>query len=372
MRGAFAMVKETLAQDTAYRPIPPNVGAFLKWNDSRCPVSPAPRYCHHVADPLSSSAFYESARDFAQRALQAHHAREFRRVALEAGTALEHLAKACLSRRSPALLVELRRGEGNFGSLLRLLEIPGGARLPEVRTVSLRDALDRVQRFVKSDVPAKDLAALVDMRDGTVHAALSDEVEELLLVAFVRHADALVADLGEHRDNFWATYRPLVDALLKDASDKVAHHVEVMIEAARASFNRRYGDEPHEVLEVVRRVAELQTVEYNELESACPACESEGVKIGYYHIEWDDEDEGQVPRLGGRVWFVPEAFVCRVCGLRLDSRPELVAAGKGDWLEMEGADPYDYEPPLDEGSFEDSFYETWRESREERPPDNDG
>jgi len=73
------------------------------------------------------------------------------------------------------------------------------------------------------------------MRDGTVDVALDDEVEELLLVAFVQHVDALVADLGEHRDNFWATYRSLVDALLKDASDRVAHHVEVMIEAARAS-----------------------------------------------------------------------------------------------------------------------------------------
>src|ERR1700732_1306329 len=108
------------------------------------------RYRRHVADPLSPGAFFESARDFAQRALQAHYAREFRRVALEAGTALEHLAKACLSRRSPALLIELRRGEGNFGSLLRLLEIPGGAPLREVRTVSLRDALTRVKTFVKS------------------------------------------------------------------------------------------------------------------------------------------------------------------------------------------------------------------------------
>jgi hypothetical protein len=163
-----------------------------------------------VTDPLSPGAFYESARDFAQRALQAHHTRDFRRVALEAGTALEHLAKACLSRRSPALLVELRRGEGSFESLLRLLEIPGGVRLQDVRTVSLRDALHRVGKLVKSDVPEKTLMALADMRDGTAHAALDDEVEQLLLVGFVQHADALLADLGEHRDDFWATYCPLV------------------------------------------------------------------------------------------------------------------------------------------------------------------
>jgi len=115
-----------------------------------------------VADPLSPGAFYESARDFAQRALQAHHAREFHRVALEAGTALEHLAKACLSRRSPALLVELGRGERSFGSLLWLLQIPAGAPVREVRTVGLRDTLTRVKTFVKSDAPEANLTALVE------------------------------------------------------------------------------------------------------------------------------------------------------------------------------------------------------------------
>jgi rubredoxin len=156
------------------------------------------------------------------------------------------------------------------------------------------------------------------------------------------------------------------------ASDKIAHNVEVTIEASRANFNRRYGAEPKEVLEVIRRITEPKTVEENELESTCPACESEGVKTGYYHIEWDYEDVGQVPRLGGTVWFVPETFTCRVCGLRLDSTPELTAARMGGWLEIEGADPYDYagadpygnEPLLDE----DSFYEAWRESREEGRP----
>jgi hypothetical protein len=59
-----------------------------------------------MADPLSAGAFLETARDFAQRALQAHYDREFHRMAVEAGTALEHLAKACLSNRSPALLID--------------------------------------------------------------------------------------------------------------------------------------------------------------------------------------------------------------------------------------------------------------------------
>jgi len=42
--------------------------------------------------------------------LQAHHARDYRRVALDAGTALEHLLKACLAARvhvHPRLLDDL-------------------------------------------------------------------------------------------------------------------------------------------------------------------------------------------------------------------------------------------------------------------------
>jgi hypothetical protein len=71
-----------------------------------------------------------------------------------------------------------------------------------------------------------------------------------------------------------------------------------------------------------------------------------------WHPRRMDLDEGQVSRSGGRVWFAPEAFICRVCRLWLDSAAELVTAHTGEWLEIEGADPYDYEPPIpDEDSF---------------------
>jgi hypothetical protein len=61
-----------------------------------------------MADPFSADAFYQSACDFALSALEAHHAGNYRHVPLDAGTALEHLAKASLARRSPALLAELK------------------------------------------------------------------------------------------------------------------------------------------------------------------------------------------------------------------------------------------------------------------------
>jgi hypothetical protein len=68
-----------------------------------------------MAEPLTPGAFYDSARDFARTALEAHHAQDYSRMAVDAGTALEHLVKACLATRSSALLVELK-GEADFQS----------------------------------------------------------------------------------------------------------------------------------------------------------------------------------------------------------------------------------------------------------------
>src|SRR5260221_988091 len=169
---------------------------------------------------LTPDTFYISAREFAQTALDVHHAERHRLVALHAGTALEHLAKACLARRSPALLTDLK-GEASFPSLLRLLEFTSSKAPRQLRTVSLRDALTRVKLLpVPSNASEDDLRTLVDVRDGTVHAAQEDELEERLLVAFVQHADALLMDLERDRAGFWGPQLSVVDALLADASDK--------------------------------------------------------------------------------------------------------------------------------------------------------
>jgi len=160
-----------------------------------------------MADPFSPDAFYGSAGEFALSALEAHHAGNHRRVPLDAGTALEHLAKACLARRSPALLAELK-GESSIGSVIGLLRIEGAGVPAIVRTVGLSGALERAGRFVRSKAAKDDLGILVDMRNGIVHAAEGAEVEERILAAFVQQADALLADLGRDREDFWGGQLP--------------------------------------------------------------------------------------------------------------------------------------------------------------------
>lgn len=312
--------------------------------------------------PLTPDAFYGRARDFAQTALVAHHAREHARVALDAGTAIEHLAKACLATRSPALLVDLR-GEGNFTSLLRLLGISEGTPR-QLRTVGLRGAHDRTKRFITSTASDGDLGILFDMRDGTVHAAQDDEVEERLVVAFVQYADAVLADLGRDRAVFWDGQLEVIDALLADASDKVAHRVGVNLAAARANFERQYGEVPEVLLDLVRRLANPQVFDDDQAPVECPACESLGVADGEHDVEWGFEDEGSPI---GTVWFTADGFTCHVCGLQLDSAAEFTAANMESRWEIEDADPAKYEPSMDRAAYEeeaaDAACEAWREDQ---------
>ena len=156
------------------------------------------------------------------RRFEAHHRRDHQRVAIDAGTALEHLTKACLASRSPVLLTELRSGPNNWQSLLLLCGVAEG-RPNSLRTVGLREARERAKSFVKSLAPEADLALLIDLRDGVVHTALDEEVEERLLVAFVQQADAILADMSRPREEFWRERLDVVDALLADASDRVAY-----------------------------------------------------------------------------------------------------------------------------------------------------
>ena len=85
---------------------------------------------------------------------------------------------------------------------------------------------------------------LADMRDGTAHAAMDDEVETRLLAAFVQYADELLKDLGRDRAGFWGGQLEVVDALLSNASDKVTRDLKVKLAQADAFFKQRYGGAP--------------------------------------------------------------------------------------------------------------------------------
>jgi hypothetical protein len=288
---------------------------------------------------LTPDHFYASASDFGQTALQARHSGQAQRLAVDAATCLEHLAKACLAKRSPALLTELRN-ESNFASLLRLLDIEAGPPPRQLRTVGLRDALARVRVIgVVSRASERDLQTLVDLRDGVVHAAQDDEVEDQLLVAFVQHADALLQDLERDRAEFWAPQLAVVDALLVEAADKVERRVRVSIAAAKANFEQRWGRIDPGIVSAVKRLAPADPGPDGMLH-ACPVCGATGIADG---MEFDWENESDELRGHGApvgiVGFLPILFACGTCGLELWGAEELDAAGLGHEWVKEGTNP---------------------------------
>lgn len=317
-----------------------------------------------MADPFSPDAFYQSARDFALSALEAHHATNYRRVPLDAGTALEHLAKASLARRSPALLAELKN-DSSIHSVITLLGIEGAGSPASVRTVGLAHALKRVNRFVKSKTDERDLDTLADMRNGIVHAAEDVEVEERILAAFAQRADALLADLGRDRKDFWGGQLAVVDALLKDASDKLAHRVEVRLAAAEARLEHRYATEGKAVIDLVRALSNSAVLTHSERFRQCPVCDSQGIATGEHSVEFEpgdwDRETGQVRNVVPEVWFSARSYRCNACGLRLGSQAEIDKVFDPVW-EIEDADWRDYEPDYDD---EDIAYERWREEQDE-------
>jgi len=303
-----------------------------------------------MADPFSPDAFYESARGFALSALEAHHVGNHRRVPLDAGTALEHLAKACLAQRSPVLLAELK-GDSSINSVIGLLRIEGDT-VPsaKIRTVGLYEALARARRFVRSKAVKADVDILVDMRNGIVHAAEGTEVEERILAAFTQQAEALLTDLGRDREDFWRGQLPVVDALLQDASDNLAHRVEVRLAAAAAMLERRRATDGDAVMSLLRALSRSTPETVTQRYRTCPVCESFGTATGEHTAVLDedwDKDTNEIITVASAVWFSADAFRCQICGLHLDSQAEIDACFDPVW-EIEDADWHDYEPEIDD------------------------
>ena len=175
----------------------------------------------------------------------------------------------------------------------------------------------------------------------------------------LQHADALLEDLGRDRAAFWRTQLDVVDALLADASDKVAHRVKVKLAQARANFERQYGQQPAEILQIVHRMANVQPLNNNQARTECPACESTGVATGRHDVEWDHEPDEE-GNLFGTEWFVAGRFACSACDLQLDSAAELTAARIQSRWEIGDADARNYLAYLEPDSYED---EARREER---------
>lgn len=277
---------------------------------------------------LSHEDLFASAQRYARAALTEYYTGDRARTPLEAGTSLEHLVKACLAKRSPTLLVDLKNGD--WPSLQLLAGVPG-ATAARLRTIGMRVALTRAESYITSVASPQDLKLLVDLRDGVVHVAGTDPATGAVLLAFVQHVEACVADYGADREAFWGPQQPVVDALLTENKDRVTADVTVRIAAAAAAFGQQHAGQPPELLALLRQWKPTLTVD--QAHAQCPACRCTGVAVGRHEVEYDFEQEyegdGEYGEVISGAWvsFTAYEFLCRACGLHLDSPSALDAAG---------------------------------------------
>lgn len=273
-----------------------------------------------------------SASKYAQNALDAYESSEYELFSIFAATALEHITKACLTKRHPALLLNLQ-GKDSWKSLLFF--VGATEKRPEkLVTVSLRDSLWRVGDFFESNARTDDLFQLIDIRDGAIHAAANLSIEERLVVAFLRQMEASRKDLNLDRQEFWTSYLGVVDAILSEEADRVKRNVELKLQQARVKFKRNLAPYSDEIKRTIMQA--VRTLREDEASTECPACDCLGIAVGVreYYLMLKEESQTRVTTTA-YASFEAKEFACGVCGLILASPEEIQLAGMNPTWEFE-------------------------------------
>jgi hypothetical protein len=262
---------------------------------------------------------------------------------LQAGIAIENMAKLALLRHHPTLIVEGR--DRLFRSLLLVLDKGEDFNIDAhgLRTIAAPEAIERATTIYASLAPyKKSLLLLAEYRNGVAHLGLAD-VSLVRSVAgdYVRALQLLSRYAGMDDGSLFGERIQLAVALLNDA----ARGGEVEYAKKRLLAGRRYesmyGHLDYEIVEQaveplirpIERLSEHEAV-------MCPVCDHPVNVVGdvdYDDWENDDKDEAGEPLGGHRTRrFVLSEAECVVCGLHLSGWAELQAAGID--LTMELAD----------------------------------
>lgn len=239
----------------------------------------------------------------------------------------EHLCKAYLYSLDPALIFDPKRG--------RLF------------TIGLGEAQKRICRRREqppTDDRRRKLEALADVRNGVLHAAVLDVVDQrALLVEYLGASEELYnerLDDGRGIPGRWGEYSSLVSALIAEPSNLAKEQVEIkkLIAARRrgeiigtgtsspeGDYDLIVGDlivnRINNNFSLFARPAEMLIHGY------CPVCNENDVG-GY---------SGTITRKRGepeRALLRVSEFICAVCELHLSTTEEMEIAGVSPMLDL--------------------------------------
>jgi len=242
---------------------------------------------------------------------------ELLQAAMSVGTATELLAKTCLARIAPPLLVE----RGDRDSVLLLQDLPDGTRGPlAFRSVAAGEALKLVKHLVpKLPLTPSDVKPL-EARNAAAHMGLVDGTHlRSAVVQYCRLAAVMLDALELDAEPFWGTdLATTAAALVEQARTETAQIVQAKLAAARVRVATRTAG-----LDGMARAAVLAALSGVQLSSVdhdvpatCPACEQSGWLLCVVErspVEFDSD--GPIVHLSA----VPVEFECPVCDLRLEA-----------------------------------------------------
>lgn len=295
----------------------------------------------------------DSSARFARSALQAH-ADDPATFLLHAATSLEHLAKATLAARHPSLIV----AANDYESLLHACGQPSLKKRPRARgmvTINAREAINRACHFVPALTPlVTDLDLLIMVRNGVVHLGeASTSAVDDILVPYLQASEELRASLIDlDRDSYWGEFIGIVDSALGENVQRARMRVETALAIARQEFKRRFGTLEDAARETMLRVITMghAPAGYDEQLLNCPACNIPALVSGSVETEFDEDWDHRDRILLGvhaSFTFIPSKLRCMACGLGLDGRDELGAAGVDGFWELD-VDEHDFfESPED-------------------------
>lgn len=136
------------------------------------------------------------------------------------------------------------------------------------------------------------------------------------------------------------------DAHVAVALDQLGRRLG-QLEIARQEFEKRFGELDSATREAMLRVIEggYAPEKYDEQLLDCPACGTPALVFGSVKVEMDedwDHHEGVLIGVHPYFTFIPNRLRCSACGIELDGRDELDAAGIAEPWPLEDVDERDF------------------------------
>lgn len=265
------------------------------------------------------------------RALSFYVNDDIRDFLIFAGQAIELACKALLAEQNLAFLAP----ERTFSASIALWKFRDDIeRLPTgTPTIGPTQAFQRLVMLHPSMEELKSgVTELLAQRNGEVHLGVIDEaMRGRTIFSFVKAMNLLLGVTSEEFDQFWSPHNELVKSILDDQAKEVQRAVQFKISGAIEKF-KIIQALPPEQRDVFLSVISNQRpeLEIEEAEVKCPACKSVALASGANELEVGEVSvhrDGTIEGVESWITFTPLSLRCQYCGLHLENRAELVAAG---------------------------------------------